>query len=109
MTKEIKAYGLGRIRDWLLEEYQPGVHNLTKILSEPLLEELISYNDDVNADRVFALIQVMIYRDQLYRVSVRNNVEDNEREQRNLIFSAPIFAQSWIDGGASAKGSIFPF
>ena len=45
MNKQIKAWGEGKIKDWLNEEYAPGKKNLTKILSEPLLEELISYND----------------------------------------------------------------
>jgi len=51
MNKEIKLWGERLIRDWLNEEYAPGYKNLTKIFSEALLEELISYNEDGNFDR----------------------------------------------------------
>jgi hypothetical protein len=44
------------IKEWLNEEYAPGKKNITRILSEPLLEELISYNDTGNFDRVMALM-----------------------------------------------------
>jgi len=51
MNQHIKDWGEGAIRDWLVEEYAPGKKNLTKIMSEPLLEELIAYNDKGNFDR----------------------------------------------------------
>ena len=41
MTKDIRIYGEGLIKEWLNNEYAPGCKNLTRILSEPLLEELI--------------------------------------------------------------------
>jgi len=41
MTKEIRQYGEGLIKEWLNTEYAPGKKNLTRIFSEPLLEELI--------------------------------------------------------------------
>lgn len=71
MNKQIKQWGEGLIKDWLNEEQAPGKKNLHNILSEPLLEELISYNDTGNFDRVMALMQVMIYREQLYNVKVK--------------------------------------
>lgn len=51
MNKQIKQWGEGLIKDWLNEEKAPGHKNLHDILSEPLLEELISYNDIGNFDR----------------------------------------------------------
>lgn len=71
MNKQIKQWGEGLIKDWLNEEQAPGKKNLHNILSEPLLEELISYNDTGNFDRVMALMQVMIYREQLYNLKVK--------------------------------------
>ncbi|MFR0885719.1 MAG: hypothetical protein ACLSGJ_11220 [Lachnospira eligens] len=56
MNKQIKQWGEGLIKDWLNEEQSPGKKNLHNILSEPLLEELISYNDTGNFDRVMALM-----------------------------------------------------
>ena len=51
MNKQLKTWGEGLIKEWLLEEDINGRKNLTKIYSEPLLEELISYNDEGNFDR----------------------------------------------------------
>ena len=79
MNKQIKQWGEGMIKEWLNEEYAPGKKNLTRILSEPLLEELISYNDTGNFDRVMALMQVMIYREQLYNVVVKKKKKINRR------------------------------
>lgn len=93
MNKQIKQWGEGMIKDWLNEEYAPGKKNLTRILSEPLLEELISYNDTGNFDRVMALMQVMIYKEQLYNVVVKQKEKENKAK---LLFDGPIFAQSWF-------------
>lgn len=78
MNKQIKQWGEGLIKDWLNEEQAPGKKNLHNILSEPLLEELISYNDTGNFDRVMALMQVMIYREQLYNVKVKEKKKENK-------------------------------
>jgi intein/homing endonuclease len=94
MTKEIKLWGEGLIKEWLIEELAPGVPRLSTILSEPFLEELISYNDRGNFDRVMAYMQVMIYKEQLYRTKVkRKNVEERSRR----LFDKPLFGKSWFD------------
>ena len=94
MTKQIRDYGEGLIKEWLNEEYAPGRKNLTKILSEPLLEELILTNGNMNVDRVIALIMVMIYREQLHNLKVKQ-VEKEVKKQR--VFEMPLFTQSWFD------------
>lgn len=94
MNKQIKQWGEGLIKDWLNEEKSPGCKNLHEILSEPLLEELISYNDTGNFDRVMALMQVMIYREQLYNVVVKEKKKENKRR---ALFDKPIFTNSWHD------------
>lgn len=94
MNKQIKQWGEGLIKDWLNEEKSPGCKNLHEILSEPLLEELISYNDTGNFDRVMALMQVMIYREQLYNVVVK---EKKKESKRRALFDKPIFANGWYD------------
>ena len=94
MNKQIKQWGEGMIKEWLNEEYAPGKKNLTRILSEPLLEELISYNDTGNFDRVMALMQVMIYREQLYNLVVKKKEKENKQK---MLFDGPIFAQSWFN------------
>jgi hypothetical protein len=76
MTVDIKDWAEGRLRDWLIEEYEPGKLNLTKILSEPLLEELIAYNDKGNFDRVVAMFCVMIYKEELHDINVKKKEEE---------------------------------
>lgn len=93
MNKQIKQWGEGIIKDWLNEEQAPGKKNLHNILSEPLLEELISYNDTGNFDRVMALMQVMIYREQLYNVKVKEKKKENKNR---ILFEGPIFTQEWF-------------
>lgn len=109
MNKQIKAWGEGLIKDWLNDINADGKKNLYNILSEPLLEELISYNDTVNADRVMALIQVMIYREQLFNVVVK----EKEKENKNrLLFDGPIFSQSWFNDDYSniyVEDDVFTF
>lgn len=90
MTAHIRAYGEGLVKRWLLEEYSPGKMNLTRVLSEPLLEELIQSDGKRNVDRVIALIMVMIYREQMYHNHVKD-AEDNSRRQS--FFIEPLFGK----------------
>lgn len=93
MNKQIKQWGWGLIKDWLNDINADGKKNVYNIMSEPLLEELIAANDVVNVDRVMALTQVMIYREQLYSVKVK----EVKKENRNrVLFDGPIFTQQWF-------------
>lgn len=92
MNKQIKAWGEGLIKDWLNDINANGKKNLYNILSEPLLEELISYNDLGNFDRVMSLIQVMIYREQLFNIVVKEKEKENKAR---VLFEGPIFSQNW--------------
>jgi hypothetical protein len=87
---------LGRIKDWLLSEYENGKFNLTKIYSEPLLMELIRYNDEENADRVMALGQVMMFRDQLERTAVKSLNEEKDMGSLHF-FGTPLFTNDFYD------------
>ena len=51
MNKDIKLWGEGKIKEWLEEDRGDKQLGLNTILSEPLLEELIQYNDKGNFDR----------------------------------------------------------
>jgi len=93
MNTQIKDYGEGLIKEWLNEEYATGKKNLTKILSEPLLEELIQYNDKGNFDRVMALMILMLYKLQLHNVNVKKR--DKEIRSNNL-FNKPLFSNDWF-------------
>ncbi len=91
MNTAIKDWGEGAVKDWLIEEYEPGKKNLTKIYSEALLEELISYNDTGNFDRVMAFMMVMIYKQQLHHVHVKKK---RELSRKNLLFPEVMFSDS---------------
>lgn len=56
MPIEIKNYGTGLIKQWLVKDYDTVSKILHKIRSKGLLEELIKYDPDKNADRVMALM-----------------------------------------------------
>lgn len=106
MTKQIRDYGEGLIKEWLNEEYAPGKKNLTKILSEPLLEELIKTNGVMNVDRVIALIMVMIYREQLHNLKVKE-VKEEVRKQR--VFDLPIFTSEWFGDSVEDNTPVYTF
>ena len=104
MTKEIIKFSEILIKDWLNQEYAPGHKNITRILSEPLLEELIRYNDKGNFDRVRALQCLMIYREQLYNTMVKYK----EKEERKMqLFEKPLFSNEWFETSSENKQSIF--
>jgi hypothetical protein len=77
MVDPLKDYGEREIKDWLNYEISPGIKNLTKIMSVPLLQELISYNPKGNFDRVMALMMVMLYRKELHKVHVKEKQQIN--------------------------------
>ena len=109
MNKQIKQWGEGLIKDWLNDEKSPGHKNLHDILSEPLLEELIGYNDIGNFDRVMALMQVMIYREQLYNVVVKEKKKTN---RERLLFDGPLFTYgnwSYDDSFSQVDDDVYTF
>lgn len=93
MNKQIKQWGEGLIKEWLNDLDSNGKKNVFNVLSEPLLEELLAYSDTANTDRVMALMQLMIYREQLYNVVVKEKTKENKAR---LLFDGPIFAQNWF-------------
>ena len=94
MSIPIKEWGEGLIKDWLIEEYAPGKKNLTKIFSEPLLEELISYSPEGNFDRVMAFMMIMIYIKELHHITVKKVKEENKKE----LFAHGIFRELNMGG-----------
>lgn len=93
MTKQIRQYGEGLIKEWLEEEYEPGHPNLERVYSEPLLEELIMDDQVRNVDRVIALCMTLIYREELYQVKVSTAKEKNKQVE---LFEMPLFSNEWF-------------
>ena len=94
MSKQIRQYAEGLIKEWLLEEFSSGHPNLERIYSEPLIEELLLDDGERNVDRVIALCMVMIYREELYQVKVAAAKEQNKQVD---FFEAPLFSNQWFE------------
>lgn len=103
MNIPIKEWGEVAIRDWLNEEYSPGKKNLNKLLSPALIEELIAFNMEGNFDRVMAFMVLMLYREQLHKVVVKNKRRMNSNTKR--LFSENIFDDN-TDGNKTLFNSI---
>lgn len=93
MTKSIRQYAEGLIKEWLEDEYEPGHTNIERIYSEPLLEELIENDGKKNVDRVIALCMVMLYREELFQVRVSAANEENKQVE---LFELPLFSDRWF-------------
>ena len=119
-TVPIIKYGFRLIRDWLLKpmpkiekdadgnEFEVSIPNLYSIRNRALLKELIQWNPVKNFDRVMALLQLMLYREEkmiLYQGDIRNRnggssgLEDDDywsknypglRESSKNVFGAPV-------------------
>lgn len=92
MTKQIRQYAEGLIKEWLLEEYAPGHPNLERVYSEPLIEELLLDDGERNVDRVIALCMVMIYREELYQIKIEETKKENKQVE---FFEMPLFGAEW--------------
>ena len=79
MSKQIKDDLEIKVRDWLKEEIEPGVLQLTKILSIPLLTELIAYNNEGNFDRFISFSLCILQNLELH------NIVYEEAQQENLL------------------------
>lgn len=74
-TAAVNAYANNRIKDWLIKPYsykeidgdnvvELTTFNLYNINSRALIQELISFNPEINVDRVRALGMLMLYREE---------------------------------------------
>jgi hypothetical protein len=97
-SKAVNNYALALIKKWLLSEsvHQPSSENdeevteitmnLHRLRSKPLIEELIAWHTDGNFDRVSALGMLMIYREDIYKILTKPEVNEEELSKRNSFF-----------------------
>lgn len=52
---------------------EPGINNIHTLRGEALMKELIAYDRNVNTDRVSALAMVLVLREELFKITDRNN------------------------------------
>lgn len=91
MTSQIKDAIEIMTRDWLKTELTPGVLQLTKILSIPLLKELIAYNKDGNFDRVIAFMLCIMQDLEMHRIIVE---ETDQEIAEDTFFTKKLFTNS---------------
>lgn len=75
-TTPIIKYGFKLIRDWLMKpvskvekdaegnDVETTMPNLYRLRNRALIKELILWNPNINVDRLMALLQVMLYREE---------------------------------------------
>lgn len=88
VVSSIIAFGFRLIRDWLLKpvpkvekdengnDVEITVHNLNFLRNKALIKELVQWNPHGNYDRLMALCQLMLYREEkmvLYQRNLRRN------------------------------------
>lgn len=93
MTKGIKDWMELKIRDWLLTDRGNGVLNLHTLMSEPLLEELVKYNDKGNFDRFISFGLCLVYNEEMHNVHVKH--KEQETKSRRL-FETDIFTNELL-------------
>ena len=91
MTKEIKIWAFGKIKEWLEEDRGNGQLGLNTILSEPLLEELIKCNDKSNVDRC------LVKDTQITTLTGFKNVQDIRVGDFVLTIDGTYQKVSWLD------------
>lgn len=90
MTDAIRDYGEELIKIWLMEQHSDDkeVLNLHKIRCIPLLKELIAYNDDINTDRVDAMIFLMYHLAEVRKQKVM------ETRKIKTVYDDPFWSRS---------------
>ena len=105
-TTAIKGYGYQKIREWLLQPYtkiekdaegndvEIQQANLYRLKNRALIKELILWNPDINVDRIMAMVQLVLYREEkmiLYGGDMSSSGQDSGSELAN----DPFFTQNY--------------
>ena len=105
-TTAIKGYGYQKIREWLLQPYtkiekdaeghdiEVQQANLYRLKNRALIKELILWNPDINVDRIMAMVQLMLYREEkmvLYGGDMSSSGQDSGSE----LADDPFFTQNY--------------
>lgn len=109
--KQVNAYARRLIRDWLLQpiktkqivkdengneiEKEVTIKNLQRIRGVALLKELITWNPDINADRVSALGMLMILRENNMKYLPGEGQFEGKRPRRNYLGNDPFFSKNY--------------
>lgn len=105
-TVPIKNYGFDRIKNWLLTPYtkiekdQEGHEveitqpNLYRLKNRALIKELILWNPNINVDRIMAMVQLMLYREEKM-ILFGGNMSSSGLENGSELADDPFFTENY--------------
>ena len=105
-STSLKGYGYERIKNWLLtpfttiEKDQEGHEievtkaNLYRLKNRALIKELILWNPDINVDRIMAMVQLMLYREEKM-VLYGGDMSSSGQESGSELANDPFFTQNY--------------
>lgn len=105
-TTPIKNYGYQKIRDWLLAPYtkiEKGPDgkdieiqqaSLYRLKNRALIKELILWNPDINVDRIMAMVQLMLYREEKM-IKFNGNMLSSGQTDGSDLANDPFFTQNY--------------
>ena len=119
-TSPIIKYALKLLRDWLLKpvtkiekdaegnDVETSMANLYKLRNRALIKELILWNPNINVDRIMAMVQVMLYREEkmiLYQGDLQggknktfsSGLEEDPYFTSNYRFASTNIVPSWVN------------
>lgn len=100
----INSYAAELLKDWLLKTYPITVtedngevkiiqiQNLYRILCRALLQEMVSYGPNANTDRISAMGQVMLYREELL---IKYGEHTEKKKVESVVSDDPFFDKDW--------------
>ena len=105
-TIAIKGYGYQKIREWLLQPYtkierdsegndvEIQQANLYRLKNRALIKELILWNPDINVDRIMAMVQLMLYREEKM-ILYEGNMSSSGQDVGSELADDPYFTQNY--------------
>ena len=105
-TTAIKGYGYQKIREWLLQPYtkierdsegndvEIQQANLYRLKNRALIKELILWNPDINVDRIMAMVQLMLYREEKM-ILYEGNMSSSGQGVGSELADDPYFTQNY--------------
>lgn len=102
----LKGYGFERIQSWLMtpfttiekdsegKEFEVTLPNLYRLKNRALIKELILWNPNINVDRIMALVQLILYREEKM-ILYNGNMSSSGQEGGSDLANDPFFTQNY--------------
>ena len=102
----LKGYGYERIQSWLMtpfttiekdsegKEFEITLPNLYRLKNRALIKELILWNSNINVDRIMALVQLILYREEKM-ILYNGDMSSSGQESGSDLANDPFFTQNY--------------